>query len=261
MGLWLPRNRKVVVSVVKEVGIDAGLAVLQAGLTALYPTPEGAMAIGAASSAVSDIAKRFLSPKEEARVDEVARLAAAKLDELRHTSALRSDLNPVELGRLLEGTLLAAKDSYEEKKLPLLANLAARAPFTNTPVANLVGCLDLAERLTYRQLCLLSLIPYDTHQVSRLTTRSLQDLLSTQPLSEAASGILYDLEYLVGQNLAGEVVGGAFNTGIASINMAPARLRLTYQGMLLWNGMVLGAIPPSDLEEILHVLGSQGVPG
>jgi hypothetical protein len=250
-----------VVSVVKEVGIDAGLAVLQAGLSALYPTPEAAMAIGAASSTVGDIAKRFLSPKEEARVDEVARLAAAKIDELRHTSAPRSDLNPVELGRLLEGTLLAAKDSYEEKKLPLLANLAARAPFTNTPVANLVGCLELAERLTYRQLCLLSLIPYDTHQVSRLTTRTLQDLLSTPALSEVGSGILYDLEYLIGQNLAGEVVAAGFNTGVATSNMVPARLRLTYQGMLIWNGMVLGAIPSSDVEEILQILGANGEHG
>jgi hypothetical protein len=62
------------------------------------------------ASAIGDVAKRFLSPREEDRVQEVMRLAAEKIKDTKKSGTKpRADLEPGMLEGLAEGTLLAAK--------------------------------------------------------------------------------------------------------------------------------------------------------
>jgi hypothetical protein len=246
---------------VKETGIDAAVAVLQAGITLINPTPEGALAAAGAAAVVGDVAKRFLSPREEDRVEEVVRLAGQKMAEIEgEGGGHRADLGPGLLDELLEGTLLAAKDTYEKKKLPLIANLLGRAPFTNTPIPNLVGTLHLAEQLTYRQLCILAVVwPYDPWNGPPLTNRPLNDVFAIRPLTEDIQGPVFDLIFLYERQLVMPLRGGQLIAGVGPGDLTPAELRLTYPALLLFNGMELAGIPAEDREEILRVLGANGL--
>src|SRR2546425_11550034 len=95
---------------IREVGIDAATAVLQTSITLAVPTPEGQLVAAGIASAIGDVAKRFLSPREEDRVQEVMRLAAEKIKDTKKSGTKpRADLDPGMLEELAEGTLLAAK--------------------------------------------------------------------------------------------------------------------------------------------------------
>jgi len=169
----------------------------------------------------------------------------------------RADLEDGQMTRLLEGALLAAKDTYEERKLPLLANLLATAPFTATPLPNLVGTLQVAESLTYRQLCILAVIrPYVGWPIPTLTTKNLVNLFGQEPLAEATEGVLSDLVSLVGQNLVVHAPGGAI-TAVVTGDLIPAEMVLTHPGRLLYNGLRLGAVANEDLADAYAVLGVQ----
>jgi len=110
---------------------------LQTSITLAVPTPEGQLVAAGIASAIGDVAKRFLSPREEDRVQEVMRLAAEKIKDTKKSGTKpRADLEPGMLEELAEGTLLAAKDTYEKKKLPFLASLLSNAYFFSTPVPN-----------------------------------------------------------------------------------------------------------------------------
>lgn len=239
------------------VALDSSLALLQTGIiVALQGDPAAAMAAAAVTTAVSDVAKQFLSPREGERLQTVVSLAIQQIAARRaEGTEPRTDLDPSQLTELLDGTLHAAKDSYEAKKLPLLANLLAAAPFTGTPLVNLVGSLYLAESLTYRQLCILAVLkPYEPWPGPELTTDNIETLMGDEPLTESKEGILQDLLHLMSVGL----VRGPTNlmTITATGDVSPATLQLTYQARLLHNGMRLQTVPTEDLTEILAVLGA-----
>jgi hypothetical protein len=238
--------------------IELAAAALQPVLMAAWPTPEGGVATGVAIRAVADMAKRMMSVKEQSRVELVLSLAKQRIEE--HIAANGPGTAPraEEMGSLVEGTLLAAKEAFEEQKVPLMANLLATAPFTNTPITNLVGTLQLLESLTYRQICILSLIPgYFPDRRPRLTEKTIAMLLSEAALDEGNQGILHDVIQIVGQNLAGQVRGGGFLDGVPSGDLVPAELALTYPALILVNGTRASAtIPDADLVAIRAVLSS-----
>lgn len=252
---------------VREVGIDAATAVLQTSITIAVPTPEGQLIASGIASAIGDVAKRFLSPREEDRVEDVIRLAAKKIKEAEQAGAKpRADLEPGMLEELAEGTLLAAKDTYEKKKLPLIASLLASAYFTPSPVANLVDALHTAEMLSYRELCILAVVwPQDPWHGPPLTNRTVNDLLAISPMTEEIQGIIFDMVGLAERQLVmpfRKLPGSATSQFIALVPMGdlvPAELRLMYPGRMLFFGLKLTDIPASDREEILRVLGAEGL--
>lgn len=127
-------------------------------------------AIGAAVGEIcvvvlDDIAKRYLSPREEQRVADVAALAIEGIRERVLLEPKRDDDffdcdpdNPSPAEELFEGVLLNAKQEHEQLKLPFLANFYANLIFEASikrDEANYL--LSIAESLTFRQLCLLGL--------------------------------------------------------------------------------------------------------
>ena len=240
------------------MALDSSLAALQAGIGGvLAGNPAAAIAAAAVTTIGGDIVKRLLSPREEQRVETLVSLAAAQIALRRAEGAEpRTDLDPTELTELLEGALLAAKDSYEQKKLPLLANLIAAAPFTGTPLANLVGSLYLAESLTYRQLCILAVLkPFEPWNGPALTGTNVAHLMAQQPLAESHEGVIQDLQYLVALDLVVHAPRGQLQI-VPSADLVPADAMLTYRARLLYNGMRLRTIPQEDLADVLGVLGA-----
>lgn len=246
---------------IREVGLNAATAVLQTSITLAVPTPEGQLVAAGIASAIGDLAKRILSPREEDRVEEVIRLAAEKIRETEKSGTKpRGDLEPGLLEELAEGTLLAAKDTYEKKKLPFLATLLSNGYFFPTPVPNLLGALHAAEELTYRQLCILATVwPYDSWEGSELTNRTLNDVLAVRPMTEDIQGIIFDLVALLQQHLVMPFRKGQYIAGVTMAELVPAELRQTYPGRVIFFGMKLDDIPAEDRDEILRVLGANGL--
>lgn len=121
----------------------------------------------ATKKAINDLAVRFLSPREELRVGSAAYFAVTKIQErLEAGDSIREDQffeestgerSPAE--EVFEGALLACKNEHEEKKLRFIANIFANSVFM--PDVSRFGAywlLKKAEDLTYRQMCVISLI-------------------------------------------------------------------------------------------------------
>jgi len=141
--------------------------------------------------------------------------------------------------------------------VPLLANLVATAPFTNTPASNLIDTLHLAERLTYRQLCILSVIPgYDPDRRPPLTNKTVAEIFGSVQGDEGAQGVLHDLVFLIAEKLVAATRDNVLLYEKPVSDTTPSSLRLTYPSRIAVNGMrLIATIPEPDLAEILNVLG------
>ena len=75
---------------------------------------------------------------------------------------------------IAEGMLLAARNEYEEKKLPFFGNLLANIAFDPTidrEQANLL--IKIGENVTFRQMCILSVFAdHDRFDFGRISLRS-----------------------------------------------------------------------------------------
>lgn len=218
--------------------------------------PPGAYIGSVVGPVVTSVVKGLIGPKEKERVERVHELAKLKYIKLSEKSLLRKDISYEKLTTLIEGTLLSARSSYEEKKVPLLANLVAVAPFTNTPIDNLNQTLNQAERMTYRQLCLLAIVERN-HWKGELE-------LSSRPFYQEESKKNHELSEGVYQDLNLMIVDGTLgmtsddgksimmSSGVGYV--VPARLIPMYAGRLLINGLDLYSIPDTDLKPLIQVL-------
>ncbi len=131
--------------------------------------PAGAI-IGAAGApplvrVVREFADRLVGRSQRRRVGLVVLLIADRIaarhaagDEPRADGFFEASGERSAAEEIAEGVLLAAQTEHEERKLPFLANLYANVAFdtrVDRALANLL--VRLAERLSYRQLCLLAL--------------------------------------------------------------------------------------------------------
>ncbi len=117
--------------------------------------------------ALSDITNRVLSTREKIRVGATAQFAITKIKErLNSGDKLRSDgfFEEKQKGRsdaeeIFEGVLLKAKNEHEEKKTRILGNIFVNTAFSGDFSAGEANhLLRIAENLTYREMCILSLV-------------------------------------------------------------------------------------------------------
>ena len=150
--------------------------VTSAAVGALLGDPLAAAAVGGATGTVfsttlakvgAEIEQRLLSPRETARVGAVLALGAAAVRErLDQGEQLRADgfFDSGNDGRssadeVIESVLLRSQREPEEKKLPYMAHLLASVAFDDQIGVEMTHQLSkVAERLTYRQLCILTLV-------------------------------------------------------------------------------------------------------
>lgn len=239
----------------KDLVAKTTSSVVGAGIGLAVGGPTGAI-IGAIISPVAeDVLSRMLSYKEKSRIQKVKKFAETEIERIIATGATpKTGFDSKKASELFEGVLLKAKSTYEEKKLPYIANLFAVAPFTNTPIENLNQSLITAENLSYRQLCLLEIIDRSQFEDLGLSTKPLREEVP-KINDEVYSGVYQDI---VGLILAG-LVGQNANNPIGNFSsyagyVVPSSTFLYYPGRLLCNGMKLGNIPKEDIDPLIKIL-------
>lgn len=240
----------------KDLAIKTGSSVIGAGVGAIIAGIPGALIGSILTPVAEDVLSRMLSIKEKNRIEKIRQYAESEIKRMIDSGSVpKQDLDRQKVSELYEGVLLKAKSTYEEKKLPYIANLFAIAPFTNTPIENLNQALITTEQLSYRQLCLLEI--FDRMQFKDLG-------LSTKPLreevrkinDEKCSGVYQDILALVLLGLLGHQPDGRI---IATFDnyagfLIPSKLFLFYPGRLLCNGMKLSKIPDSEINPLIEIL-------
>lgn len=247
---------KKVISIARQSGVKASKNIVKSGVGAVVGGailgPFGIVFGATASSLVGDVLDRVLSDKQKSKLDKVLQLASVRIqDNLKKCAPIK---HGDELDELLEGTLLSARDTYEEKKVDLLANLLATAPFTNTPVQNLLDTLKHAESLTYRQLCILAVL--DKDQFDRKLSKSKFRDSFNGFISEEIEGVLFDVHHLLNIGLIGLMDGERSNLKSFYVqgDIIPRNITMFYTARLLVNGLQLASIPQEDQEPIREIL-------
>ncbi len=127
----------------------------------------GASLTGVIKQVFFDVANRRLSKREEIRIGTSAYFAVTKIQaRLNSGETPRKDgffnrenqYSRSDADELFEGTLLKSKNEHEEKKIRFIANIFSNITFhleISSSEANHV--LQVAENMTYRQMCLLAL--------------------------------------------------------------------------------------------------------
>lgn len=244
-----------------EVGSSAGGAVIGAVAGGMIGGPIGA-AVGSywgtvITPVIEYLAKRMFSPKELERMELVQKLGKKIYDEnIRKGCKSREDITEEQFTQLAEGILLTSREAYEEKKIPFLANLIATVPFTSTPIENMMQTLHEAERLSYRQLCLLAII--DRNEYGEGIDLSNLPFIKEEKKhhNEFAEGIYQDLNLMVVDGIIAMIVsheaGPMMSSGVNFI--VPSKLNLLYPGVLLVNGLGLSGVQDDELSPIIKIL-------
>ena len=236
------------------LGIAAGAA-----LGTAVAGPPGAV-VGAAAGALlqdsmksvaGDVAARFTAQTEQDRMGSLYVLAQNQVVERLHGGEqLRSEsfFRPrerkkakrlrSEADELLEGTFLAARKAFEERKVALLANFYTNVVFRDdldSGHANYI--LSLMESLTHRQLIGIFII--GSGQLPLSSTVRARDFRGGESLDPLQVGVLFELYQLVKLDLVADSES-SYILGVADIN--PSQLRLQGTGAELFNLMR----PPAD---------------
>ena len=242
-----------------ELGSDMAAGLVAGGL-GLLTGPAGAVVGAFAQPALSrtiqwgigEFRRRVLAPREDARVASVVVLASRKCQaNLSAGRTLRQDgfFDPAANDRaaaeeVLEGVLLAAQREHEEKKLPFIGNLLANLAFD--PTVDRAGAnwlVSQAERLTYRQLCLLGSVGYLDGEYPPLTSRApidREEALEVPFIPEFADLYLHGLLSAERSGFRSPGRQGFASVGTDSVS-------LLGDGTVLFRLMELWSLPEPDL--------------
>lgn len=208
------------------------------------------------ASVGQDFVQRVLSPRQEERVETVMRLAVERMrvlseegEQLREDGMLRPGAEGEEV---LEGVLIAARDAYEQKKLPYIANVFAWVavnPHIDAATAHLA--IHEAESLSWTQMCLLALVA----QPERWQMEDFE-VAHLEPRSWAAWNVYATFrgmedQYVFAPQIPTPPVNDDFNVPL--LPEPDERLlqrKLTNRGILLVEAMGLREIPDEDIENV-----------
>lgn len=244
---------------VLEAGSDIVGGVAAAAIALLVPGPAGAIVAGAAGPGLShvlekvgrEISTRTLGKREAKRVGAALLFAAAKVEANRSAGQqVRTDGFFAEQpdGRssadeITEGVLMAAQREYEERKLPfygnLLANLAFRSGFDRFQSNMLI---QIAQRLSYQQLCLLALVVVKESFKLRPSWRKEERGASPSQITA-----LQQMMTLYQYGLVSDASGGVW---LGFDDAVPGDAQLEWPGTALYELMELADVPNSDVGEV-----------
>lgn len=251
------------------VALGAELAGAAAGgAIGLVGGPPGAIGGAVAGVAItralqrasSELMSRLLGPRQQVRVGAAFAIAASDIrTRLEEGEVPRQDWFESDGGyrpaaeEVLEGTLLAAADSFEERKVPYLGYLYASIAFDTTlDSATAHYLIRTASALTYRQLVAIAFY-----------ARPPEDVVERWParVRPPEPGLIVELDDLA-QRLIIErhEAGGAdilpFIRGNSTpVNSRPDEVGLTTQGQQLYSLMDLRRVPEAELYELASGLG------
>lgn len=229
------------------VGASAGL-LLGGPIGAVAGAAAGALLQDGMKAVAGDVAARFTAETEQERMGSLYLLAQEQIaGRLNGGQPLRSEsffkLRDRKRGKklrseadeLLEGTFLAARKAYEERKVALLANFYTNIVFRDdidSGHANYI--LSLMEPLTYRQLITIFIVGNRQQTAGPLSFVRDKDFRGGETLDSLQVGVLYELFQLAKLDLVVDA-GSGYILGVADIK--PSSLQLQGTGAQLYNLM------------------------
>lgn len=238
-----------------EMGSEIAGAAVGGALGFLAGGPIGAASAGvlgviiakSTGKLISDVANRYLSYREEIRIGATAAFALSAIqDRLTEGDKPRDDgFFTSQAGEnssaeeIFEGILLKSKNEHEEKKIRLLGNFFANLAFApEISAAEANHLLKVAESLTYRQMCLLTLFHLKPKMEEPLRKVDYSD--SDQDISLETISLLQEIMDMYNQGLLVRVAGNG--SGFVALlgwgDIAPDLMTLTPLGEHL--AMLLG---------------------
>jgi hypothetical protein len=253
-----------------EIGADS-LSALAGGAVGLAFGPPGALVGAVAGPAVGralrwvghEIRERLLSSNEEVRIGSALLVAMGRIkqrqeagEEPRQDGLFKPGEDPE---GLLEGTLLSAARSYDQKKVPFIGAFYASfafAPDVSPLTAHYL--LLLLDRLTYRQLCALAYLA----DPGRRTEREQIQAAASEAGSRTSPSLSAELNDLANQALIGYEqedgsVANPYSTyggGGITVSTIGAQTALTALGRTLVEMAELHRVPAADQEQIVAAL-------
>jgi hypothetical protein len=247
----------------------AGLGMFLAGPAGAILGQLGGTAIQQVFARVgADLSDRFLSHREQVKlgatlVYAIARLKAnmdAGLPSWGDYDISKNGERP-KAEEILEGVLLKAKTTYEEKKLPYLGNFYGNAPYHGfAPAYDMPGVgyvcpaseapmfLRQADELSYRQYVCLAMVgqraafPLPDH-----------DYRGPRGMSFQLVGILYEIFDLIAREHLTMMMPNSqnFEAILENRGVVPSRLRLTNTGSILYGLLGLADLPIAEIEDMV----------
>lgn len=194
---------------------------------------------------LGDVAERQLSHDEQRRMGGAAvhavnqiylRLIAGEIPRQDgFFESLSDDRSPAQTA--FEGVLQTCRVLWEQKKLPFVANIYANAYFSDAAPQVIYRVIVLAERITWRQVCLLSMAGR-THEPGIRT-----DWMN-----------LWKHDINVEQDILRTEVNELFPTKLGLIDVGrPGPARTTNIGKACFDLMGLGDVPMCELEQVVSI--------
>lgn len=278
----MPRKKDKVKSIISAGSAIAGSTA--GGAISYLLGDMGGAAIGPAlgiliSTGLSDIANRLLSTREQARVGATAAYAIERIksridseDKLRNDGFFESEGNTrSDAEEIFEGVLLKAKNEHEEKKTRILGNIFANmAFFPGFSVGEANHLLRIAENLTYREMCILSLIKRkekipeiklredsyvdDIRDEKKLYGRSQYGSISSETMSMLQEAYEISNLGLIVCKVKRDEIGDAYWALLGWADIVPDDLEFTDMGERYYQVMGLDDIPEQDIREVARYL-------
>lgn len=155
---------------ISEIGAEISGALI-GGAIRLLAGPAGSVGGALAGTVITrvtkELAQRFLSSKETQRIEKGLTFIGYKIaSNIQNQIPLRADgfFDPDSSGQsdadeILEAVLIKCKNEPQDKKLRFVANIFANVAFrADVSSTDAHYLLKISEDLTYRQLCLISLV-------------------------------------------------------------------------------------------------------
>jgi hypothetical protein len=242
----------------------AALGILGGPGAALGGAAAGVFVTRALKRIGADIKQRILGPREEVRIGAATAYAVVAIDRsIKSGQIPRQDgfFEEREPGQrpaaeeVLEGVLLKARDSYEEKKVPLIGILYATIAFQEAiSPAHANHLVEVASRLTYRQLVVLAVASDERSRLRLRQSDFRNDPAALDRLGVDGRSLITEIYDLYQQGLLFDAGGEAW-IGVSDVN--PSAMRPQGSGHVLATAMNLrAAVPHEDREPLYTLLGT-----
>jgi hypothetical protein len=231
------------------VGTLAGVAVSSSveGHTGAYV---GGVVAVVLSQVIQEFSHRLLGTGEKRRIDDVVSFACRKIESnIVAGKQIRQDdffTNQPD-GRssaeeIAEGVLIVSQREYEERKTPFYGNLFGNLAFTSLyDRAYSNQLLKIAEEISYRQLCLISIVRNNKHlRLQHSSLRKHHRSVSQQRLAA--------LQELMGLHLRGLITDSS-NTAWLGVWDATVDASLVELGTALYDLMELSSLRIVDVQD------------
>lgn len=236
-----------------QTGIETFGAVV-GGAISLIDGPTGTFGGGIAgviiSKGLSELADRFLSNREQARVGVAAGLSITGIQQnIDNGLTPRDDdffdsngINRSKAEELFEGILIKCKNEFEEKKIAYISNIyknVAFNSFINPDNANQI--LNSVEQFSYRQLAILALIGQNTENNFFLRENDSRDNNTT--ISTEVEFLLQDYILLDKQGI---IVRNDNTAVLDTSDVVPGLMKLTSIGFTYFELLDLNTMPKEE---------------